>query len=257
MSIKAVERLLRQYQSEIDELAIPDLIEYSINPAPPKSSPYLTQYKLQHIEKELTAIRQNVITSYKPNTKNYNEILLTCNHLLNTVVDEKSFTVSKLIEAYDTENNPTPEPTAPVQESDQIPPVEDEDLSSLRQRLLAGGKQTQLLDSEQSNERLNNYHESVQDNILNELVDLTSGLKDSALRLSSKILNEDLNILNETNENIIRNSNLFKVIDHNLNHYLENKSGGKISLMFLIKLTLAIVIGFLFMVIIIKIIPKL
>lgn len=140
-------------------------------------------------------------------------------------------------------------------EPDVVQPLQQDNYASLRQRLLADGASTSL-DKENSNsEQLNNYHESFQEDLLGDMANLASSIKQSALALSSKIV-EDNAIVSETGENMQRNLDLMHTVGENLNSYLLNKSGGAISLFFMLK-----VMGFAFllfacMVILTKILPK-
>lgn len=251
MSSKSIERVLKVYDRDLNNLRIPSILEYSADQASYIStSPHINTCKLTHIKNDVIQIRKQV-------HKNDTALLAIADRLM-CDIDEKSFVNSRLVSAYDAQySDPTPSTSPSVLPApEEGEASKDDELTSLRQRLLSGGKQTQLLDSNEPSPHLNNYHESVQENILSELMGLTSSLKNSAMTLSSKIINDDLHILNETNENIIKNSSLFKVIDTNLNHYLANKSGGKISLWFLLKAAVGVVFAFLFMIIMVKIVPQ-
>lgn len=208
------------------------------------------------------------IDQFKSN-KLYQKLKLRIDTLLVDVIDEKLYVVDQLIEWYNIENTPRANSTS--KETREESPsnltsstgnghgnVNDENLTELRNRLLSNSKSKFNLESASPNDvdKLNTYHESIQDDILNELSQLTSTLKTSAMSLSSKILGDDLSILNETNENIIRNSNLFKVIDRNLNSYLESKTGGRISLWFLLKCVVGVIGVFLLMMIFVVVVPR-
>ena len=245
-SIKSIENIVNVYESEIDQLKLPDLFTlHKYSPLKSTSqqrispSPYIAQYKLQLLQTSLLQ-QSSSIDQFKSN-KLYQKLKLRIDTLLVDVIDEKLYVVDQLIEWYNIENTPRANSTS--KETREESPsnltsstgnghgnVNDENLTELRNRLLSNSKSKFNLESASPNDvdKLNTYHESIQDDILNELSQLTSTLKTSAMSLSSKILGDDLSILNETNENIIRNSNLFKVIDRNLNSYLENKTGGRI-----------------------------
>lgn len=265
-SLKTIEHILQQYTDDLNALSIPSLQDFASTPTLSAfaQSPYLNKYKLQQLEVNLQHLRSQLLAISSHNNKNYTELTLKLNQLVNDTLEEKRYVNSQMIQLFDSQNQTLIQKDIPTVTSDsdtkqsqlqKLVKLEEEDLPSLRQRLLHGGKHTQLLD-ERDHEKLNDYHESIQDDIINELSELTTTLKNSAYTLSQKILSDDLSILNETNENMIRNSNLFKVIDKNLNNYLENKTGGKIGLFMLIKLTVGIVVGFLFMILLIKIIPQ-
>ncbi|ODV81906.1 uncharacterized protein CANTADRAFT_87865 [Suhomyces tanzawaensis NRRL Y-17324] len=258
MSLRSIDLVLLQHSADIQALRIPNIAEYVQLLAHVASSPYVDQFKLRQIKTELNRIRHKVATEHA-NDRTHTDTLKQVDTLLSSV-DEKEFVLCKLTAAYTAqyqqELQRDTEPEA-IDNTNEAEPVAEDDLTSLRQRLLSGGQHTQHLDESLNNtDSLNEYHESVQENILNDLTELTSTLKNSAIALSSKILNDDFQILNETNENIIKNSSMFKLIDRNLNSYLENKSGGKISLFFLIKVTAALIVTFLVMIIFVKIIPK-
>jgi SNARE protein 1 len=249
----SIERVLKVYNRDLDELPIPSLLEYSSSDQNSfiSTSPHINTCKLTRIKNDIIKIRKRVISHTKSNPT----LLATTDKLIN-LLDEKFYVNSRLVLTYDAQySQPTPTTSRSVLPTPEVASKDDE-LTSLRQRLLSGGKHSQLLDSTEPSADLNNYHESIQENILSELMGLTSSLKNSAITLSSKILNDDLHILNETNENIIKNSSLFKVIDTNLNHYLANKSGGKISIFFLLKAAVGIIIAFLIMILVVKIVPQ-
>lgn len=270
VSIRAIESILDNYTQEIESLNIPDLLTFrqqQSDPYPIPKSPYINQFKLQQIKQSLNNLDLE-LDKHKHN-KSYHDLHKRLNHLYISILDEKIYVNSKLISQFESQNAPPPTPpssTPPIpdpaqQQSDNVPPVvPQEDLSSLRKRLLAGGKTTSLLDSEGQNNndmaaKVNEYHESIQQDIMNELSELTTSLKTSAVKFSAKILGEDLSLLEQTNENMLKNANLFKIIDRNLTHYLENKTGGKIGLVFLIKIAIGLAVVFMFMMIFIKVIP--
>ena len=273
-SIKSIENIVNVYESEIDQLKLPDLFTlHKYSPLKSTSqqrispSPYIAQYKLQLLQTSLLQ-QSSSIDQFKSN-KLYQKLKLRIDTLLVDVIDEKLYVVDQLIEWYNIENTPRANSTS--KETREESPsnltsstgnghgnVNDENLTELRNRLLSNSKSKFNLESASPNDvdKLNTYHESIQDDILNELSQLTSTLKTSAMSLSSKILGDDLSILNETNENIIRNSNLFKVIDRNLNSYLENKTGGRLSLWFLLKCVVGVIGVFLLMMIFVVVVPR-
>ena len=273
-SIKSIENIVNVYESEIDQLKLSDLFTlHKYSPLKSTSqqrispSPYIAQYKLQLLQTSLLQ-QSSSIDQFKSN-KLYQKLKLRIDTLLVDVIDEKLYVVDQLIEWYNIDNTPRANSTS--KETREESPsnltsstgnghgnVNDENLTELRNRLLSNSKSKFNLESASPNDvdKLNTYHESIQDDILNELSQLTSTLKTSAMSLSSKILGDDLSILNETNENIIRNSNLFKVIDRNLNSYLENKTGGRISLWFLLKCVVGVIGVFLLMMIFVVVVPR-
>ena len=273
-SVRTIENIVNAYEEEINQLNLPDL--FTLNKFSPLSntqtpqispSPYTAQYKLQLLQTSL--LRQLPLLDQFKNHKLYQDVKLRIDKLLIDVIDEKLYIVDQLIEWYNLANTPRRESavegttTDHNNDSTNDPPTsttsnDDENLTELRNRLLSKSKSKFDLDSTSPDnvDKLNTYHESIQDDILNELSQLTSTLKTSAMSLSSKILGDDLSILNETNENIIRNSNLFKVIDRNLNNYLESKTGGRISLWFLLKCVVGVIGVFLLMLIFVVIVPR-
>lgn len=271
ISIRTIESILNQYNQELESLDIPDLLTFrllqssSTATQPITRSPYVNQFKLQQIKQSLSNL-DTELDKHKHN-KSYHELRNQLNELYINILDEKIYVNSKLINEFELQNAPisassssndsrnTPE-TEPKQAGEEGIETREEDLQSLRKRLLSGGKTSSLLDAEKDLSKVNEYHESIQEDIMNELSELTSTLKTSAVKFSSKILGEDLSLLNETNDNIIKNTSLFKVIDRNLNHYLENKTGGKIGVLFLIKVSIGLAIVFFFMMIFIKVIPR-
>ena len=273
-SLRTIENIVIVYEEEINQLNLPDL--FTLNNFSPLSntqtpqispSPYTAQCKLQLLQTSL--LRQLPLLNQFKNHKLYQDVKLRIDKLLIDVIDEKLYIVDQLIEWYNLANTPRRESavegttTDHNNDSTNDPPTsttsnDDENLTELRNRLLSKSKSKFDLDSTSPDnvDKLNTYHESIQDDILNELSQLTSTLKTSAMSLSSKILGDDISILNETNENIIRNSNLFKVIDRNLNNYLESKTGGRISLWFLLKCVVGVIGVFLLMLIFVVIVPR-
>lgn len=121
-----------------------------------------------------------------------------------------------------------------------------DDLNELRKRLL-----------QDSNSQLtNDYHETIQQDLMKDLSNLASDLKDGAVGLSRKIL-ADNNLLSKTQENLIKNDNLMNIVGGNLNNYVMNKLGGKISFWFLLKASLGLVFAFMVMLMLISFLPRL
>ncbi|CAI5760626.1 unnamed protein product [Candida verbasci] len=250
ISLNTIETIVNQHKQDINSLGIPNLTHSSnilIN-----QSPYILKYKLQTIRNSLNNLNLKI---HQHNNKSYNQVRSEIDRLLVSELDEKEYIINQLTKLFEFENEPE------IKESEEKEVAETrkdsvvgEDLTTLRQRLLSSS--TKTLDGDDSI-KLNEYHDSLQNEILSDLSELTKDLKTSALKLSSKILNDDLIILNETNENIIKNSNLFKVVDKNLGKYLENKTGGKISLWLLLKLFIILAVVFMFMILFISIVPRL
>ncbi|KAK6203328.1 uncharacterized protein RJT21DRAFT_26311 [Scheffersomyces amazonensis] len=269
-TIKTIEFNLSQYSTQLEALKIPSLESYTSNSSIRSSgSPYLLRFKLNQLSSNITNLYKSFQQGNFKNHKHYAELQTKFNHLVHDVIDENKYVVDSLISDFDKSNTPTTDTIDEINEINEISSTSTiipttteqkdarhEDLNSLRQRLLTS-KSSQLDESNKTNtSHLNDYHESIQSDIINELTELTASLKNSAYTLSSKILNDDLLILNETQETLVKNSNLFKVIDKDLNNYILNKTGGKISFWFLLKMSVIISIVFLFVIIFIKIIPK-
>lgn len=228
---------INQHKQQLNSLQIPDLFEVDETIKLPYS-PKIYQYHINSIKLSCLKLKLS-------------DNLPQINDLLNEI-DEKTYVINKLIE-YDAKKQEIENlkvNTAEINDNDNSSKLEvTENITDLRKRLLSGGTSTSL-DNDSA------YHEDLQSDLLSDLSDLTSTLKSGAINLSQKILGDDLNILNETNENILRNTSLFKVIDKNLSSYINNKSGNKIGIFWLIKVVVLLIVLFLFMVLLIKIIPR-
>ena len=104
--------------------------------------------------------------------------------------------------------------------------------------------------------KLNEYHESIQDDIVNELSELTSTLKSKAIEFSNKLLNQDSDILQQTHDNLSINRTMFDTLNKNLNDYLLNKTGWSISIWTLLKFAVALIVIFVVMLLFIIIVPR-
>lgn len=149
---------------------------------------------------------------------------------------------TKIVDSFDQSVESTPQPSA-----------QGEDLASLRKRLLQDGTTTSLDNA--STDQMNDYHETFQEDLLSDLGELATALKASAATLSSKIL-DDSRLVSTAGENMEKNLNIMQTVGINLNGYLNEKTGGKISLFFLIKTMVFIFVVTFFMIILIKILPK-
>lgn len=184
------------------------------------------------------------------------------------------YIVDKLIIQYDQANSPTAsnsgdddndqqkqkqEGEQNLQHGDSGVITNDEELSSLRQRLLSSSKLHQI-NQDNNNDgdttKLNEYHESIQDDIVNELSELTSTLKSKVIEFSSKLLNQDSDILQQTHDNLSINRTMFDTLNKNLNDYLLNKTGWSISIWTLIKFAVALIVIFVVMLLFIIIVPR-
>lgn len=134
-------------------------------------------------------------------------------------------------------------------------PRQTDDYASLRQRLLSDGTSTMLDKRPANSEKANQYHENFQEELYSDLTDLASALKSSAQSLSSKIT-ADSKLVSSTSEKMEKNLTLMQSVGKNLNGYLNEKTGGKISLWFLIKTMVGIFALTILMLILIKVLPK-
>lgn len=150
-SIKSIENIVNVYESEIDQLKLPDLFTlHKYSPLKSTSqqrispSPYIAQYKLQLLQTSLLQ-QSSSIDQFKSN-KLYQKLKLRIDTLLVDVIDEKLYVVDQLIEWYNIENTPRANSTS--KETREESPsnltsstgnghgnVNDENLTELRNRL--------------------------------------------------------------------------------------------------------------------------
>lgn len=240
-------KLLSSYDQQLEDLGLPSFYASASSYTTPMTSPLVTRLKLAKLADELASIRAN--------TQDARAVAA-----IQSAIDEKVFVNNQLLELWRAHNTP-PLPPAPaavvagddddVEDLNALMGADDgagDNTSSLRRRLLADSGHSVL-------DKSNDYHESIQEDILLELTGFALSLKDSALKLSSKIV-EDTTVLERTNEMLLKNSNLMGQIDKNLNSYVLNKTGGKIGFWFLLKVLAAVFVTFFFMVALIKIFPK-
>lgn len=240
LDLKSIVSIVSQYQA--------DAVANSQSLVPP----LLRKLQVERIRADLPILLHN-LKHYKSH-KAYSETLCQ--------IQKLSYEVSKLLYQSDvlmdqwllqfqqketeiTKTLPKPQ----LEEKD-----DEESYASLRKRLLADGPSSLKLDGA-SNEQLNSYHESVHEDLISELSDLTSTLKTSAMTLSSKITS-DAKLVSDTTENMVKNLSLMQTVGVNLNNYLGAKSGGKISWFFMIKVIVFIFVLFFFMAFIAKFLPK-
>lgn len=261
ITIESASHILSDIESQVLALPIPSLIEYAESPlAFIDSSPYVSILHLEHVKSCITSLRSKLGLRYSPRSQGLTDTIQACDDLVNTLIDERLYIANQLLQKYEAlhqpptleESSSAPSPERRRSSSLKVP---EEELASLRRRLLAGGR-TDSLTTTPTVDRQNVRHELIQEDIMNELVDLTTSLKLLALKFSHNLISQDMSILNETSEAMVRNTGLFKNIDQNLNHYLQNKTGGKISIWFLIKMVVVLTVVFLVMVLLIKIIPR-
>ena len=279
-SIHTIESILSQLNKDVQELDIPTLYQLSkttttsTNTTIPKASPYITKFKLIQIKNSLTNLNNQFHANFTSSNKHYHNVKQTLDKLYINEIDEKLYIVDKLIIQYDQANSPTAsnsgdddndqqkqkqEGEQNLQHGDSGVITNDEELSSLRQRLLSSSKLHQI-NQDNNNDgdttKLNEYHESIQDDIVNELSELTSTLKSKAIEFSSKLLNQDSDILQQTHDNLSINRTMFDTLNKNLNDYLLNKTGWSISIWTLIKFAVALIVIFVVMLLFIIIVPR-
>lgn len=245
LSPKTVLSIVEQYNAEIEDLAIP-------TNGVAKANPHLYQLTLRRISSDLPLLL-NGLNRHK-HSKSYSDAHRELLGLSNKV-DQLLYQTSKLVENFSknfaAESAPTSVPMSP-----KIDPVvsDVDDYASLRQRLLAQGTSTSL-DKEASLEKMNEYHETLQEELMSDLSGVVTALKDSAILLSSKII-DDSKILASTNENLLKSLSLMQTVGTSLNGYLNEKTGGKIGLLFIIKTMAFVFILTFVMIVLIKILPK-
>lgn len=235
-SIHTIESILSQINKDVQELDIPSIYQLSTTTTTantiPKTSPYITRFKLLQIKNSLTNLNDQFHANFtSSNNKHYHNVKQTLDKLYINEIDEKLYIVDKLITQYDDANSPTTLNGDDQQQQNQQGEqnlqrgnsgviTNDEELSSLRQRLLSSSKLHQINQdntSESDSTKLNEYHESIQDDIVNELSELTSTLKSKAIEFSNKLLNQDSDILQQTHDNLSINRTMFDTLNKNLN----------------------------------------
>lgn len=254
--IKSLERLIDQYTADINGLSPVDTNE------PPLIVKQLTTKKISN---DLISIKQQLLTF--PSHKHYNQVNDKLNHL-QYITDISRYNLEKIHRQRQSKNHVNP---LALTHDDDTPSTTDstanstviesnptatgsttihdsEDITSLRKRLLSTSSIVPL-------QQVNNYHENIQQDLINDLSTLAGDLKLGAYNLSKKIL-DDNNLLSKTSDNLMKNNNLMDLVGDNLNSYVLNKSGGKILFWFLLKVLAFILTLFLVMIIIIKIFPK-
>lgn len=235
---KAVRSIVSEYQNELNQLDSTRL------------NPFLLQLTVQKIQTDLPLLLQGL--NQHKNSKNYHDAYAELQNL-SYIVDEHTHKTAKLMEKYSKEYA-TLEPVLEALPKLLPVPTSGDDYASLRKRLLADGTSSSL-DNVATADQMNEYHETFQEDLMNDLSGLATALKNSAISLSSKII-DDSKILSTTNENMMKNLSLMQTVGANLNGYLDSKTGGKISIFFLIK-TMAFIFFLTFaMIVLIKILPK-
>lgn len=257
-SPRAIESLLAQHQVLLLSLGLPDLLSASTATSVPPDIPYVAHLELIAVANELPTIRKN-LQKYTKHRK-YGQLVATASQVQNQV-DEYIFVNNRFLDRYDSEHAlPPPQLATETQQNDNhsadlSPQNPDDNLGLLRQRLLAGGTHTSFDDATDVT-RANEYHESIQEDIMSELTGLASSLRTSAINFSAKLL-DDTKALDRTSDAMFKNETLMRQVGSNLNNYVTNKTGGKILFWFLLKVSVGIYVLFFAMVLIVKIFPKL
>lgn len=207
------------------------------------NSPELSLMKLNRIQNDLIDLKAHLI-HYRSNNK-YTGV----NNQLNNLqfkLDRLKYK-NRIIPKEDTSDDN--KDNSYIEKIDPSSADEETNITSLRKRLL--NNDSLYLKEEQ----LNTYHENFQSELINDLSNLAQDLKSGAYNLSKKIF-DDSTVLDRASENFETNSTLLNNVSLNLNSYVSNKSGGKISLWFLLKVIVGMSVTFLLMVLLIKILPS-
>lgn len=207
------------------------------------NSPELSLMKLNRIQNDLIDLKANLI-HYRSNNK-YTGVNNQLNNLQFKLdrLKYKNSIIPKEDTSDDNKDN------SYIEKIDPSSADEETNITSLRKRLL--NNDSLYLKEEQ----LNTYHENFQSELINDLSNLAQDLKSGAYNLSKKIF-DDSTVLDRASENFETNSTLLNNVSLNLNSYITNKSGGKISLWFLLKVIVGMSVTFLLMVLLIKILPS-
>lgn len=248
LTLSNVATIVSQYELELSDCS---------QSRSPNSNPFLEKLTLQKIQQDLPRLLR-AANEYKSN-KAYTLISKKLQQLSDSV-DEGFYEQEQASKVFlDRYSKPTevsvPESTVstPENETEQF---SGENYASLRKRLLADGAATSLdNDANASSEKMNNYHETFQEDLLSDLTELASSLKNSARTLSAKIV-DDANLVSETGENLMKSLTLMQSVGTNLNAYLTEKTGGKITIFFMIKTIAFAFVLFFLMVVLTKILPK-
>lgn len=237
MSIQFIQNVTAHYTREVDAIGVGGLLDpASVAPL----SPFSIQLQLNKLAHDIPLLLESLDAHHS--NKHYPTLHLQLTGLMETV-DEKQFINARHLAALE-------KPPQVVSEEVPIAPATENE-SELRQRLLLDSTYSKL-DAVENN---NAYHESFQEDILSDLTDLATTLKNLALSLSSKII-DDTKILAQTSDSLYANESLMKSVGSTLDDYVMNKSGGKISFWFLLRVMVSVVLLFLLMVLLTRVLPK-
>lgn len=126
-----------------------------------------------------------------------------------------------------------------------------ESVNELRKRLLATKNNTTQLDTVESTDYQNNYQESMQQDLLDSLPAMVTGLKDQAMKFQD-LLVSDAQVLKEATENFEKSHGRFGVVSDMLSKYHKE---GKLGIFFYIRVILMVVVAFILLLAIIRLIP--
>lgn len=126
---------------------------------------------------------------------------------------------------------------------------EDESIETLRSRLLS--TKYDQLDQFETTEIQNNYHDSIQKELIDSLPTMVSSLKDQALQFQEMIKNDAV-ILKEATQNFENSSGKFNNVNDLLSKYHKE---GKLGFWFYLRVIGIVFVSFLFLLIIIRLIP--
>lgn len=124
-----------------------------------------------------------------------------------------------------------------------------ESIETLKSRLLST-KHTEL-DQIQSTELQNNYHESIQQELIDSLPSMVSSIKEQALQFQ-QLIKQDAVILKEATQNFETSTGKFDNVNKLLSKYHKE---GRLGFWFYIRIISMVIVSFLFLLIIIRLIP--
>lgn len=124
-----------------------------------------------------------------------------------------------------------------------------ESIESLKSRLLS--TRHDQLDQVESMELQNNYHDSIQQELIDSLPSMVSSLKDQALQFQ-EMIKQDAVILKEATQNFETSHGRFDNVNTLLSKYHKE---GRLGFWFYIRIISMVLVSFLFLLIIIRLIP--
>lgn len=125
----------------------------------------------------------------------------------------------------------------------------EESIESLKSRLLS--TRNNQLDQIQSVEVQNNYHESIQQELMDSLPSMVSSLKEQALQFQ-EMIKQDAVILKEASQNFENSHGKFNNVNTLLSKYHKE---GRLGFWFYVRIISMVLVAFLFILIIIRLIP--